>query len=581
MIEGCHARCGFLSDVELLEDHPERYLADASRRRRWARGDWQIARWLLPCVPGPDKTRRPNPLGTLAKWMILDNLRRTLVPAAVLAALLLGWFGEPSAALPWTVALVIVFLLPDLLRTMRSVACKPSHLRWSTHLPYVAVKELRGWAISLLELLLIPFHAAMYSTEIFRTQWRLVSRRHLLEWQTASDAGRDARTTLAGTFLAMWPAPVAAALAAALLAGFIVSGHMHAATGSILAVGLLLGAWFVSPAIMWCMGNPTLHRGDGIDDRQRIFLRKTARRTWEYFARFAGTGNHWLPPDNFQEDPPIGEAPRTSPTNMGMALLSNLAALDFGYVSAGRLLERTGEAFRTMEELPRHRGHFLNWYDTRTLQPAPPRYVSTADSGNLLGSLVALKAGLTELADLPILPPAWRGGLEDVLGILLEELQRPENAETRTPELVRTTMAGQMEFLLSAGGDLAGAHKALSSLAAAASQAEPMVEPEGEVAYWLSAVRRQSEELRADLEWLAPWLHDLRQSQGEHNSPFGGLAPSLREAGKSARPGRDSPAARGRRARTGPGACHPAHGGDRRSRPAVRRDVGNGPGLPV
>jgi cellobiose phosphorylase len=530
LIEGCHARCGFLGDVELLEDHPDRYLVDASRRRRWARGDWQIARWLLARVPGADNMWRWNPLEMLARWMILDNLRRTLVPAAMLVALLLGWFKAPEAALPWTAMLVSVFFLPDFLRSMRAMTVKPRRLRWSIYLPHAGAKELRGWAINLLELLLTPFHAFIYVAEILRTQWRLLSRRRLLEWQTASDAHSQARTTLAGTFLAMWPAPVAAAAVAVVLAGRMMSGSMQATPEAIIAEGLLLAAWFISPAIMWYMGRPALRRSDGIDDRQRLFLRKTARRTWEYFARFVGPEHHWLPPDNFQQDPPIGEATRTSPTNMGMALLSNLAAWDFGYVSVGTLLERTRQAFRTMEELPRHRGHFFNWYDTRTLKPAPPRYVSTADSGNLSGSLIALKAGLVELADRPILTPRWRQGLEDVISILLEETERPENADAPAVGRVRTTMVQQMESLRSAGATLSGVYKALSELASAAAQLEPMVEPENEIAYWLGAVRRQSEDLRTDLDWLAPWLHHSpHQRQDGHMPPFQDSTPSLRD----------------------------------------------------
>ncbi len=533
LIEGCHARCGFLGDVELLEDHPERYLADASRRRRWTRGDWQIARWMLPRVPGPDMARRPNPLKLLARWMILDNLRRSLVPAAMLAAFLLGWFGAANAAAQWTAMLVIVFFLSDILRSARALTVKPRHLSWSTYLPYAATKELRGWAINLLELVLTPFHAFIYVAEIIRTQWRLATHRRLLEWQTASDAGRQARTSLASTFLAMWPAPVTATLVAALLVECMDSGRMHVATGSIIAMSLLLAAWFISPAIMWFMGRPALsaerRRRAGINDNQRLFLRKTARRTWEYFARFVGPANNWLPPDNFQQDPPIGEANRTSPTNMGMALQSNLAAWDFGYVSVGTLLERTTEAFRTMDELPRHRGHFLNWYDTRTLEPAPPRYVSTADSGNLSGSLVVLKAGLAELVDSPILPPRWRQGMEDVVGIMLEELARPENADALSSGL-RTTMLQQMEILRSAGESLSGSFNAMSGLASAAARLEPMMEPESEVAYWLSAIRRQSEDMRTDLAWLAPWLGGSpNQRQNGDTLPFGDSMPSLRD----------------------------------------------------
>ncbi|MCX5685015.1 MAG: cyclic beta 1-2 glucan synthetase, partial [Planctomycetota bacterium] len=208
LIEGCYARCGFLNDVELLEDHPSRYLADVSRRRRWARGDWQIARWLLPSVPGPDGKRCRNPLGALARWMILDNLRRTLMPLALMAALLLGWFGMPETAGAWTALLLAIYFLPDLLKTLRAIFVKPRWLHWTNHSRHVAARELRAWTVNALDLPLIPFQACTYLGEILRTWWLLlVSHRHLLEWQTASDAETGVRTGLAGTFLAMWTAP--------------------------------------------------------------------------------------------------------------------------------------------------------------------------------------------------------------------------------------------------------------------------------------------------------------------------------------------------------------------------------------
>ncbi|MCC7144866.1 MAG: hypothetical protein IT443_00315 [Phycisphaeraceae bacterium] len=552
LIEGCHARCGFLGDVELLEDHPEHYLADASRRRRWARGDWQIARWLLPRVPGPDKTRRRNPLGVLARWMILDNLRRTLVPAAMLAALLLGWLGVPQAAWLWTVMLVSVFLLPDVLRSTRVMTVKPRYLSWSTHLRYTVGKELRGWAISLLDILLIPFHAFIHLMDIVRTLVRLhLSHRHLLEWQTASDASHSLRAGLLGTYAAMWPAPLVAILVAAWIVLAVFSSRAAAfeflpvppaaavEPKAAAAIGLLLTGWFFGPTIVWWLGRPTVRRTGRIVESQRRFLRKTARRTWDYFLRFVGPEHHGLPPDNFQEEPAIGTAARTSPTNMGMALLSNLAACDFGYVSVRTLLERTREAFQTMEDLPRHRGHFLNWYDTHTLQPAPPRYVSTADSGNLAGSLITLQAGLAELARRPILPEKWREGLEDVAGIVLEELQRamdahPPEADIPFLERARGMVVEQMALLAAADGTLSGTCRALSVLAAGALQVERLLQEGGEPAYWCSALRVQCEDLRTDLVFLAPWLENSGTAQSVgglegHERPWGDKVPSLKD----------------------------------------------------
>jgi len=503
LIEGCHARCGFLGDVELLEDHPTRYLADVARRRRWARGDWQIARWLLPRVPGPDGAGQSNPLGWLDRWMILDNLRRTLVPGALLTALLLGWFGIPQSAAGWTARLAGVYLLPDIMRSLRALIVKPGHLSYAVYLPHIAAKEVRAWLISLLEWLAIPFHAFVFGSDILRTQWRLFRHGHLLEWQTASDAGIQARLTLPGTFLAMWPAPAAAVTVALCWFGIRQAGSADCSPLASLAVCLTLAAWFASPAILWWLGRPESRSGSDLGERQRRFLRRTARRTWEYFARFAGPENHWLPPDNVQHDPPIGQATRTSPTNIGMALLSNLAAWDFGYISAGALLDRTERTFRTMEILTRHRGHFLNWYDTRTLQPSEPRYVSTADSGNLAGALTALRTGLTELAGRTILPPRWREGLQDVVGILLEELDRQDQPGHAEAEPVRIAVNQWIHTLESCADTPSSASRALTELAATASQLLPTVDPDSEVAYWLDAVRRQCDDLLADLEWFS------------------------------------------------------------------------------
>jgi cellobiose phosphorylase len=563
LIEGCYTRCGFLNDVDLLEDHPSQYLADVSRRRRWARGDWQIARWLLPHVPGPDGMPCPNPLGALAQWMILDNLRRTLMPLALLAALVLGWFGMPETAIAWTALLLAVYFLPDLLRTLRANFAKPQWLHWINHLRHVGVRELRAWAVNSLDLLLTPFQASIYLRDILRTFWRLlVSHRHLLEWQTASDAENGVRTGLAGTFLAMWPAPVISATAAALIAAAAfptVTETLPISWGlpefsdpaALAIIWAILAGWFISPAVVWLLGRPTSRRAMKITEDQKRFLRVITRRTWAFFEHFVGPEHHWLPPDNFQEKPAVGLANRTSPTNMGMALLANLAARDFGYISARTLVERTAGTFKTMEELPRHHGHFYNWYDTRSLEPLPPRYVSTADSGNLAGALITLQAGLAEMADRPIVPDLWRQGLEDTSRVLLEELrQMPDNEsevdDAANIQRLQKAVTQQIQALASVPATLSDTFAALSALAAATAQLDGLWGGNEEVAFWLQALRHQCEDLRDDLAYLAPWL-DRKQVEGQPSGapPDMDKIPSLLELARLADPGGTPRAAKG------------------------------------
>ena len=238
----------------------------------------------------------------------------------------------------------------------------------------------------------------------------LVTHKRLLEWQTSSDSERTTRADLAGFYATMWIAPVVA-LATGLFLAIMQPAQLSLALP-------ILGLWLAAPWIAWWISQPIESAAPDLTAEQLIFLRRTARKTWHFFETFVTAQENWLPPDNFQEIPAPTIASRTSPTNMGLALLANLAARDFGYLSVGGLIRRTQDTLATMQRLERYRGHFYNWYETRTLQPLLPLYVSSVDSGNLAGHLLTLGSGLREQADEKIFTPQIFAGLRDTVRVL-------------------------------------------------------------------------------------------------------------------------------------------------------------------
>ena len=392
LIESCHARSALVSDVELYEEYPSRYNTDINRRHRWIRGDWQIAQWLLPRVPGPDARRIANPLSGLSQWKILDNLRRSLVPAALLLLLLGNWMLLPDLGATGPLLVLSIITLPAWLSAAVELFRKPREVSLALHLRGLVGSSGRQLGQALLTFVFLPYDAFISLDAIGRTLVRLLfTRKRLLEWQTASDAERTARSGLAGFYATMWIAPVVALACGSFLALTQPSQLPLAAP--------ILGLWLASPWIAWRISQPIEPSAvPELKPKQLAFLRRTARKTWRFFETFVTAQEHWLPPDNFQEEPVPVVASRTSPTNMGLALLANLAACDFGYLSVGQLLRRTQDALGAMQRLERHRGHFFNWYDTRTLKPLLPLYVSSVDSGNLAGHLLTLSPGLAELA---------------------------------------------------------------------------------------------------------------------------------------------------------------------------------------
>ena len=405
LIESCHARSALVSDVELYEEYPSRYNTDINRRHRWIRGDWQIAQWLLPRVPGPDARRIANPLSGLSQWKILDNLRRSLVPAALLLLLLGNWMLLPDLGATGPLLVLAIITLPAWLSATVELFRKPREVSLTLHLRGLVGSSGRQLGQALLTFVFLPYDAFISLDAIGRTLVRLLfTRKRLLEWQTASDAERTARSGLAGFYATMWIAPAVALACGSFLALTQPSQLPLAAP--------ILGLWLASPWIAWRISQPIEPSAvPELKPKQLAFLRRTARKTWRFFETFVTAQEHWLPPDNFQEEPVPVVASRTSPTNMGLALLANLAACDFGYLSVGQLLRRTHDALGAMQRLERHRGHFFNWYDTRTLKPLLPLYVSSVDSGNLAGHLLTLSSGLAEFQANQSSPPQVFAGL--------------------------------------------------------------------------------------------------------------------------------------------------------------------------
>jgi len=607
LIEGNYARCGLATDIELLDDFPARYHAFARREHRWIRGDWQLLPWLLPTVPTPKDdsvpdnaggdqgirpaaghnlpspplwgrgvggegdepspakaphpqplspeyrgegrtsaaarlTKRRNPLPALERWKILDNLRRSLIPPALLLLMALSfifpvgpiWFWMGLALL--VVALPLVLLLPSALVNL----LHGDSLQLCLSGVLETLQATAGQVI--LRFIFLAEQARLSLDAIGRTLVRVfITRRNLLEWETAASTERRLGGGFVNFCLNMWPTLV--------MVGGLGIVVCLARPAALPVAGPILVIWFLSPSVAFWVSRPQRIKEMPLNEEDRRELRRLARKTWSFFETFIGEADHWLPPDNYQEDPKGEVAHRTSPTNIGLYLLGLLAAHDFGYLSLPGLLERLEKTFAILDRLERFHGHFYNWYDTITLRPLQPGYVSTVDSGNLLACLETLKQGLREKTEERIPGPSLRLGLADTLGLIAEEFHAMELPSLAEPLALFQVMEDDLKDLdrqlTTEPSDLCAWNQWFGDLDRVAQQfrahlqtlAGILQEVPDDLERWAGAFAAQVSDRRAELGRLMPWLdilgeakgNDARQVEGDpkHSGPWQALRKRL------------------------------------------------------
>jgi hypothetical protein len=409
LIEGAYARAGLVSDIEVIDDYPSHYSAYNRRKHRWLRGDWQIANWLLGKVPDETGKRVSNPISFLSRWKILDNLRRSLVEFGMFLLFVLGWTVLPGKPLYWTLIAIAILFVPPWFQFALTTA--RSLMSFSVAPMRDAFAALGSATESVFLTLTFLAHQAVLSADAVLRTWyrRVVSRQRLLEWETAAEAELGGRKSAVDILLNSTPA-------VSLALGVLV----YLARPRALYVALpILVLWACArPLSAWLNGSPRAAR-PALSRADRLFLRKSALHTWRYFAEFCNEEHNWLIPDYVRETPPFVAA-RISPTNLGFLFNARQVACEFSHLSVPAFTEQTKRTMATALSLPRQRGHFFNWYDTRTLQPDRPRFISTVDSGNLVASLVTLREGVLAMLNRPLLSPALFEGYADHLCALAE-----------------------------------------------------------------------------------------------------------------------------------------------------------------
>ncbi|PLR26204.1 cyclic beta 1-2 glucan synthetase [Pantoea endophytica] len=426
LLEGCYARSGVVSNVVLYEHYPDNYLSDVARRFRWVRGDWQLLNWLKLRVRLEDGGYQANPLSALSRWKLFDNLRRSLIAPALLLLMFLAfsWVANPPF---WLGCIALFLLLPSALALSMEGMRKSKTRAWQHHLSILSLDALMRLSRAGLTLATLPHESYWSLKAIIVTLWRLnVSGQFLHEWKSASAGSSSPTPSLRHFYQAMWFNP-AAGVALSLLTA-LVNPELIALA---LPISLL---WLITPWLLWQLSKPAHSRQKKLSAEQQQFLRHTARHTWAWFEDFVTAEHNHLPPDNFQEVLQPVVAHRTSPTNIGLSLLANLTAWDFGYITQKPVIARSLAALDSLDRMEHFRGHLYNWYDTYTLKPLNPRYVSTVDSGNLAAHLATLQAGLAQWKHLPVLTlPVIMAGLHDTL--LLAKAQMGTERNDRWDEL--------------------------------------------------------------------------------------------------------------------------------------------------
>jgi len=508
LIEGVYVGVALASDIELFENFPYDYQSHSRRLHRWIRGDWQIAPWIFWKVQTADGWEN-NPLSAISRWKILDNLRRSLVPAASVALLVIGWLIGAAPEV-WSGFTGLCFAFPVLAQMLNSAAM------WIQGRRTRIIGQRRTELVRLITTLAFLPHQAWISLDaIARVLYRRsVSRQHLLEWETAELTHVHAARHLNLVFFQI----VVICLLTAVLMMVLFPRGLVGPPFPFLAL------WLAAPEVLRWIGNPNRQpAGVHLHETDRLLLRKVARETWRYFDDLVGPRTNWLPPDNSQEALRVEVAQRTSPTNIGMWLTSALAARDLGYLTPDQFVERCLETLTTLEKLERYEGHLLNWYNIQTLEPLNPRYVSTVDSGNLIACFWLLEAGCRELLSSPLLSPVCLRGLSDTLNVAHETIDRRSHSGIPFSALGNLFRAGGASSGIAERIRLARepAHQLVESLRWGSGD-------NTERAYWLTRLEQHVTDWRRIVDRYLRWLELLAAPPQDFLSPLGKAAVEAR-----------------------------------------------------
>ena len=515
LLEGIFAGSGLVSDIEVVEEFPSRYDVAAARQHRWARGDWQLLPWIFG--HGRNSSGQPDhrEIPLTGRWKMIDNLRRSLSAPASLLALVGGWTLPFASATVWNGIVFAAIALPSLLPLFAGIIPRRRQISKRSHVNALGRDFSLAFSQIGFHVALLAHQAWLMADAIVRTLFRLfMSHRHMLEWVTSAQARFGLPLNIRGFYRRM-----AGGVALACAAAIIVACAPQASRLSALPFIVL---WLFSPLVAQRASHLQAYfapKPISSDDEQT--LRLIARRTWRFFETFVTANDHLLPPDNFQEEPKPTAAHRTSPTNIGLYLLSVVATNDFGWMGMIDTLDRVGGTLSSMNRLERFRGHFYNWYDTHDLRPLDPKYISSVDSGNLAGHLIAFEGACNEMMKRPLVNTEWMKGIADAVLLARESLRDVTN-ERRTEIVSRKRLNEELDtiaaLLCDVPSDPAGIILKIENLVTHADtladiahalidEGDKELNREGgeDVLFWTEAARASIKSHERDFELLKPW----------------------------------------------------------------------------
>lgn len=419
LLEGCFTRVGLVTDIELVDGFPAYYNSSSKRLHRWVRGDWQLIPWIFDLK---------NSLNLLSRWKMMDNMRRSMLSSSIILLIALSLSILPNGIEKWLIVALVALMCPILFNVSENVVVpiKGISLSGRVHSIKLVIEQL------FLIYCFLPYQTYFMLDAIIRTIFRVfISKKKLLEWQTAADVESKIGRRVTDFIHCMWSGSAIAVILS------LLAFNKSFDTCIFLLPSCII--WFFSPLIAFYISRETSEKTWEASPEETVFIRRLARKTWAYFEDFVNEEKGWLAPDNFQEKPEVGIASRTSPTNLGMGLTSNLCAMDMGHIGLTEMLQRLEHILDNMDKLERYKGHFLNWYDTRNFSPLMPRYVSTVDSGNLVGYLWVMEESLNTFLKVPVLKEIYKHGLGDTMLLAQEEISHCTGIKDAYIDLIKET----------------------------------------------------------------------------------------------------------------------------------------------